>query len=1390
MKRFIILLTLFVSVGFAFALEYTPKQMIFKTSEPIQITRGQTGLTQFDQFLRNYQPQNIKPLTPKADNRYFTATLNVDPDWVTLQAARPHFPGIEYIQPNYLNQFYLTPNDPFYGNQQLYLDHIPEAWDIATGTHQTIIGLIDSGLLFDHPDLQTNIYINPGEIPNNGIDDDNNGYVDDWRGWDFADAPELSDIGLGDYVGQDNDPTDENFHGTHVGGIMCADTNNGIGIAGINWNCRLMVMRAGFRTTEGSGYLQDDDASSAIIYAADMGCEVVNMSWGDTNYSPIIADACQYAYDKGLILVASAGNSPEPVLSYPARLSTVISVGAVDINKNLAGFSSFGPDLDLVAPGQDIYSTYQSSGADLYKNQSGTSMSSPFVTASIGLLLSNQPGLSFEQVRSRLLMSCDDLGASGFDISYGNGLLNTYNFLSNTSSPQIVISQPLDHEGLSAEFDIVGTATSPNFWRYSVMFTDADVPTDLDWLDVQNHNNTPHFYYTQVTDSVLAHFHFPPAFGDGNYKIRVEITNTNGYKYSYTRAIRIDRTPPLLIAGSLQPWLRYDAENMNYYIQSMFNEDVDLTVYCMTSIGDIYEAYSVTADTLQIVKLPETLPEGMISVQLHAVNHSGLIYDSPWYNNFMELHYDSITGNGFTSVLLGPPLVTSYTVRDFNHDGNYEFIGMKLPDAGYGDVNIYQLNSSSFLNEHLFYDKFWPLDIGNTLGSGTEVLGLYLDTAFLYETPDSMSYPNNFALWHDTGISGGTFADYDNNGVQDLILVKNLPSQRVLQLYRRNPNATSEQSAFDARNMLTNTTTTFSRNTFVPKVCVANLDGDIYPDILSADTDGDVMIFEVSSPSLQAMTWSTRLPVQNAYYLTVGDFNGDGQKDFAVGGYNKDLINPNKTFWYFGFFTANGGNNYVSMGNISFTTVSSQNSISCLDVNNDGKDEILMALSPNMYIVSYVNGKFVPIWHGESYKTYQLLAYKDLNSSNIHMIVNNLDERDSLHCYEIKPTSAFNGPQTPENVRVTPLNENTVKITWKQVDADYYKIYRKYNSVVTFVNSTTSLSYLDNSLQEGETYEFAVTSVKLGMDPQESSLSQWKQAIPNPAPHLTFIGMTAFNEVKLVFDQPLASEAINVGHYLVEPGMGNPYSAILISSQHGVLLRFRSTFPDTLLTVQLSGLTGVTGVPVEMTVYPFGYRSDCIAPEISNVRVIDQRTLEVVFSEKLDAESASSISNYQLLAPVADSTNHIQTIEFQDSVATIKLVRNMTYSNDPYLLIISNVQDLQGNVISNLHNKSRFFVSDIRDLTHLIVYPNPANARETGSVYFINFPMNKEGKIKIYNLAGEFVYEAAIPAINSHSYKLHWDMVNSAGKKVSSGTYFYMIQMGGELKKGKIAIVR
>jgi subtilisin family serine protease len=333
-------------------------------------------------------------------------------------------PRVEYIEPNYIYRTSGTPNDPRYnelwgmnntgqtgGTNDADID-APEAWDTQTGSDSTLIAVIDTGVDYNHPDLAANMWTNPGEIPNNGIDDDNNGYKDDVRGWDFAN--------------NDNDPFDDNLHGTHVAGTIGAVGNNGIGVAGVNWRVKIMPLK--FLGGDGSGTLAN--AISAILYAANKKARVMNNSWGGGGFSQALLDAIEYADSKGALFVAAAGNDGtdnDQSANYPSNYNApnVLAVAAIDHTGGLAIWGSGGgggscgcgggnggapgsnfgaTTVDLAAPGKDILSTTPNNA---YQKLQGTSMATPHVAGVAGLVFSQFPGWTHIQVKERLLNTVD-----------------------------------------------------------------------------------------------------------------------------------------------------------------------------------------------------------------------------------------------------------------------------------------------------------------------------------------------------------------------------------------------------------------------------------------------------------------------------------------------------------------------------------------------------------------------------------------------------------------------------------------------------------------------------------------------------------------------------------------------------------------------------------------------------------------------------------------------------------------------------------------------------------------------------------------------------------------------------------------------------------------------
>jgi subtilisin family serine protease len=261
----------------------------------------------------------------------------------------------------------------------------PEVWAKGYTGKDIIVAVVDTGVDYTHPDLDNNIWRNSDEIFGNGLDDDRNGYIDDVIGWDF--------------VGRDNNPMDEQSHGTHVAGTIAAE-NNGFGVTGVAYNAKIMPIRV-LGQNGGSG----DWISRGIRYAADNGANVINLSLGG-GFDQLIIDAVRYASQKGAIVVMAAGNDSKAQPAYPASIATEvgITVGAVDRNLYMADFSNrAGSDPAMryiVAPGKDIVSTVP---GGLYKSMNGTSMAAPHVAGVVALMLSANPNLTPTQVRQMMI---------------------------------------------------------------------------------------------------------------------------------------------------------------------------------------------------------------------------------------------------------------------------------------------------------------------------------------------------------------------------------------------------------------------------------------------------------------------------------------------------------------------------------------------------------------------------------------------------------------------------------------------------------------------------------------------------------------------------------------------------------------------------------------------------------------------------------------------------------------------------------------------------------------------------------------------------------------------------------------------------------------------------
>jgi len=363
-----------------------------------------------------------KALAGQDLSRYFLLEFDPGVDLDAIRAAFGADPAVESAEFDMMMPLDREPNDL---GSQWHVEsstghdaHLTGGWNHTTGSANVLLAIADSGVDWQHPDLGANIWINTAEQNGvAGVDDDANGFVDDVRGWDFVGS--LSGAWPGeDAVTQDNDPRDFNGHGTHCSGIASAVTDNGVGVCGVAWNCKIMALRIGGSIDSGGneqGVVLMSSAAAAVNYARVKGATAFSCSWGSSNAGGLGA-AVSAAIAQGMVFCVAAGNDAATSQSYLGSRGDCLDVAATDSGDALASFSNRGVWIDVCAPGVAINSTYFFHAAPVgqehgYALLQGTSMATPLVAGLVGLVKANNPALTGAQIRAAIQAGCDNIDA-------------------------------------------------------------------------------------------------------------------------------------------------------------------------------------------------------------------------------------------------------------------------------------------------------------------------------------------------------------------------------------------------------------------------------------------------------------------------------------------------------------------------------------------------------------------------------------------------------------------------------------------------------------------------------------------------------------------------------------------------------------------------------------------------------------------------------------------------------------------------------------------------------------------------------------------------------------------------------------------------------------------
>jgi len=379
-----------------------------------------------------------------------------------------------YAEPKYLPKLLFTPNDPSISPLQYFLGKIQAyaAWDLQQGDTNVVIGITDTGSDLDHPDLEPNLKYNFAD-PIDGTDNDGDGFTDNFRGWDLGENDNNASVGASN-------------HGSHVSGCSSAATNNGSGVAAPGFNCKFLPVKI----ADASGALTE--AYEGIAYAADAGCQIINCSWGGGGGGSFGQDIVDYAtINQNSLVIAAAGNDNSSLSFFPASYNNVLSVASTSNSDAKSSFSNYGANIDVCAPGSNIYTAMSN---NTYGSMSGTSMASPVAAGAAAIILSEFPTMTALQVGEQLRVTCDNIYAIPSNTIYqnqlGKGRINMFRALTETG-PSVRMTNIISTDGNDDAF-VIGDTVSiagdiTNFLSPTVNL-DITVTTTSPWVTIIDNN--------------------------------------------------------------------------------------------------------------------------------------------------------------------------------------------------------------------------------------------------------------------------------------------------------------------------------------------------------------------------------------------------------------------------------------------------------------------------------------------------------------------------------------------------------------------------------------------------------------------------------------------------------------------------------------------------------------------------------------------------------------------------------------------------------------------------------------------------------------------------------------------------------------------------------------
>ena len=1299
-----------------------------------------------------------------------------------------------------------TPNDDSLASQW-YLSYIEAfaAWDQTRGSQQVPIGVIDTGLDYDHPEFEGQLAINPAEDANgngryepwpdtvlrnglsgdfDGLDNDRNGYPDDVIGYDFVDQPR--DPFGGDFLQPDPDPLDDNGHGTLVSGVLAAKMDNQYGGTGLAPASRLVTLRA----FAASGAGDDDDVARAIVYAADQGIRILNLSFGDIYPSNVMHDAIRYADARGVIMFASAGNGTGDALHYPSGYPEVISVSASHADyptrfEFLWPLSSYGLTVDLCAPGADIFTTALRDTAPdgtvtAFTRTQGTSFAAPMGAAAAALVMAQRGLVSPEQMRGILSTTTDDIAEPGWDHFTGAGRLNLRRALDAVGFSVVEITAPTHDRGSDRDtVAVVGTVLDPEFEAYWVEYRPGTSESG-EWIPLVSEQP-----YQRQNDT-LARWDLT-GLPDTTYTLRIRLQRSNGT----TREDRIrfvrDRTPPnqtVILATPI-----WDNESRAFFLRARSDDAAEHTLRYRRPGSGPWQ--TLVADRLtrhvELLLTRAQLAPGPYEWSLQSVNAAGLRSETPVQTFTFDGGY--LDEAGWTESTYGLPIGRMLErPTDFDGDGLPEVVLNPFgPQLSLGRLFFYEFNGGFFrpVDSLTLRDVLIPRDRGDSDQDGLqELLVSVNDSLYLLEQATANAFPKEI-LYQNEGntLYAARLADTDGDGQAEL-LVKDFEDYFVFDGQGSNFTQVAELPDLSPN----------YQGSIAPRVLVADFDGDGQTEVIYGDFDGDILIYEHRGGNQYVNTLiDTSALTKAGSYLTQGDFDGDGQMEFFVAVHTSPLRNSDfeydPPYWWLRIFDATGDDQYevVWQDYLYDLDLEATNAATAGNLDADSADELVFTTFPRTYLLEQVNGQYQFTWF-----YYGSLADQhvigDFNGNGQNEL--GLGRIDSLKFFE-KDLDRQSPPPVTQ-VQGYVLGPGLIRLRWAPAPgATGYELWRLADPATNDTAQVLTLGavsdFEDTDVVAGTPYLYVLRAIG------PNGVSGFGRAVvrtPRERPRLDSAEALSPRQAALWFSQPVADRPSQTARVRLNDSI--PAQAAIQTGEQAqrLLVSFTRNFRPGDNTIRLDTTFvdaggGLLDPAFAETTFGFANEEDnCL--HLTQWRTLNDKQAELRFNLPLDETLALDAERYAL-QPAGEVTAVAWAGDHMDAVQVTIGTARFGALGYPLSITVQDLCALNETCLCPEGNTATFS-SFKPDLQSVFAYPNPV--RRHGQFEGMRFAnLTRQASIEVFTLSGRFIMRLEE---TDGDGGLTWDMITPQGKRLRPGVYVFHVTTeaeGVEAFTGKFSVV-